>query len=210
MTILDMLKNKNQNEQLIKKSLDIIKDNYTSLVNDNYEIVLNVNNELSIKIPSLQKRDEYEYRDISEYEYPLIMCMRISEKRNSDVQNYMLSKFMELYKDKLELLFKDVQTIDNLKDKIKATKTRIDYITYISIAIVIFNGILVCALSNLSGTKKVLLIVMMIGVLIFSLYEQFTKETQVKKILDGYISLIKTDWYRRVLMREYIFLCNFV
>lgn len=209
MTILDMLRHKNQNNQLIEKSLDLIKDNYTSLVNDNYEIVLDEKNELSIKVPSLQKRDEYEYRDISEYEYPLIMCMRVPEKRNPDIYNYMLSKFMELYKDKLELFFKDVQTTDNLKDKIKATKVRIDYTTYILIAIDILAAVLLCTLSDLSQTIRVLLIVSMIGFLIFALGGQLTKETQVKKVLDGYISLIKTDWYRRVLMKEYIFLCNF-
>ncbi len=67
MTILDMLNKMNGNNTLMAKSLEIIKDNYTSLVNDNYELTLDENRELSVKIPSLERRNEYVYKSVAEY-----------------------------------------------------------------------------------------------------------------------------------------------
>ncbi|NSB63192.1 hypothetical protein DFR84_002637 [Clostridium beijerinckii] len=39
---------------------------------------------------------------------------------------------------------------------------------------------------------------------------QITKENQVKKIVDAYISLIKTEWYQKELNKQYTYLCNFI
>lgn len=122
MTILDMLNKVNTGNNSMEKALEIIKDNFTNLVNDNYELVIRENGELNVKIPSLEKRNEYVYKDLTEYKYPLIMCMRVQELKNPEAYNYILTKFMELYKDKLDLFFKDVNTIYKLKDNIVKTK----------------------------------------------------------------------------------------
>lgn len=209
MTILDMLNSMNKNNLLMKKSLEIVKDDFTNLVNDNYELTVNEKGELSVKIPSLEKRDEYVYKNAREYEYPLLMCMRVPETSNVEKYNYLLSRFMDLYKDKLDLFFKDVNTIDKLKGNIIKTKNRIDYITYSSISTGIIGALLLC-IFNLSETSKLVLIFGIIGFFILALLMQITKESAVKKVVDAYISLIKTEWYKKELTKEYTYLCNFI
>lgn len=209
MTILDMLNKMNENNKLMTKSLEIIKDNYTSLVNDNYELTLDENRELSVKIPSLERRNEYVYKSVAEYPYPLIMCMRILESSNVERYNYMLSKFMDLYRDKLDLLFKDVHIVDTLKAKIVKTKDRIDYVTYYSIATGAIGAVLLIIFNFTNNVKNAITI----GIIVFfilALFMQITKESQVKKIVDAYISLIKTEWYQKELNKQYTYLCNFI
>lgn len=210
MTILEMLNNKYENNKLMLKSFEIIKDNFTNFVNDNYELTINENKELMIKIPSLEKRNEYVYTSIVEYEYTLVMCMRISEMRDAGGYEYILSKFLELYKDKLELIFKDVNTIDKLMEKITKTKSYIDYLTYASMGLVILGLLSLCIFTKMSPTTKNAFIAGMILFSIISLVGQFTKENQVKKVIDAYISVIKTEWYSKQLMKEYAFLCNYM
>lgn len=207
MTILDLLNRMNNGNNSMEKALEIIKDDYTSLVNDNYEVVVNEKGELDVKIPSLQKRDEFVYTSISEYEYPLVMCMRIQNVDKPERYSYILGKFMELYKDKLDLFFKDVNTIDVLKVNIVKTKNHVDYITYASIFAGILVGILICAF-NLTETTKYVCILGVILFFILALTMQITKENRVKKVIDGYLSVIKTEWYRKELNKEYAFFCN--
>lgn len=210
MTILDMLNDKHTDNVLFHKALDIIKDNFTNWVNDNYELILNEKSELMVKIPSLEKKNEYVYKNIGEYQYPLIMCMRIPEFKNTNVYDIILAKFLELYKDKLELLLKDVNTIDKLMINIKNKKSNIDCITYFSIVILTLGLISLCIFTNMSQMVKYVLILVMALSFIISVVMQFTKETQVKNIIDGYLSIIKTDWYKTQLTKEYSFLCNFI
>ncbi|MBW6410765.1 hypothetical protein [Clostridium weizhouense] len=209
MTILDLLNQTYTNNKLIEKSLQIIKESYINLVNDNYELVLNEIGKLTVKMPSLEKKDEYIYKDISEYEYSLVMCMRISTIINEEGHKYVLAKFMEIYKDKLELFFKDVNNVDKLMEKVKNTKSKIDYITYFSIGGSILLGIFMFIFKELSNNVRYLLTLGVTLLFTVGLVEQFTKEAQIKKIVDAYISIIKTDWYRKELRRQYIFLCNF-
>lgn len=209
MTILEMLISRHANNKLMARSLEIIKDNFTSLVNDNYELVINEKKELSIRIPSLEKRNEYVYKSIGDYKYPLIMCMRISDITRVDNYEYILGKFMELYKDKLELFFKDVNTVEKLMDKIKKTKNNIDYVTYVSIGAVVATLISLCIFTRMSQTTRVISIMAMIIFSAISLLGQISKENRVKKLIDGYISVIKTDWYAQSLTREYVYLCNY-
>lgn len=209
MTILDILNKKYENNRLMKKASEIIKDNFISLINDNYELIITEKGELNVRIPSLEKKDEYVYKSISEYEYGLIMCMRISDIKKEEAYQYILDKFMELYKDKLELLFKDVTTVNTLMDKIKTTKNNIDNLTYASIGVVILVAISLCIFTHIPQILRSLLILGMILFSIMSLLGQFTKETKVKKVIDAYISVIKTEWYKKQLNREYAFLCNY-
>ncbi len=210
MTILEMLNNKYENNKLIVKSLEVVKDNFTNFVNDNYELTIDLDKELVIKIPSLEKRNEYVYNSIGEYEYTLVMCMRISEINNAGAYEYILSKFLELYKDKLELLFKDINTVDKLMEKIIKTKNYIDYITYASMGLVILGLVSLCIFTKMSQTTKNIFIAGMILFAGMSLIGQLTKENQVKKVIDAYISVIKTEWYRKQLIKEYAFLCNYM
>lgn len=210
MTILDMLNNKYENNKLMANAFEIIKDNYTNLVNDNYELVINEEGEVDVKIPSLEKKNEYVYKSISEYEYPLVMCMRISEIRKDDSYEYILSKFLALYKDKLEVFFKDVNSIDKLKLSIIKTKNNIDCVTYTSIVVMIIGAICLCIFSNMTSIVRCVLVIGIMAFLITALAMQFTKDGQVKNIIDGYISLIKTEWYEKELRKQYIFLCNFM
>lgn len=210
MTILEMLNNKYENNKLIVKSLEVVKDNFTNFVNDNYELTIDLDKELMIKIPSLEKRNEYVYNSIGEYEYTLVMCMRISEMNNAGAYEYILSKFLELYKEKLELLFKDVNTVDKLMEKIIKTKNYIDYITYASMGLVILGLVSLCIFIKMSQTTKNIFIAGMILFAGMSLVGQLTKENQVKKVIDAYISVIKTEWYRKQLIKEYAFLCNYM
>lgn len=209
MTILDILNKKYEHNGLMKKASEIIKDNFINLVNDNYEIIINEKGELIVRIPSLEKRDEYVYKSINEYEYGLVMCMRISEVSKEGAYQYIIDKFMELYKDKLELLFKDITTVNTLLDKIKKTKNNIDNMTYASIGAVILVAISLCIFTQMPSILRSILILGMILFSIMSLAGQFTKENKVKKVIDAYISVIKTEWYKKQLQKEYAFLCNY-
>lgn len=208
MTILDMLNKMNEDNKLMTKSLEIIKDNYTSLVNDNYELTLN-DGELTVKIPSLERRNEYVYKSVTEYPYPLIMCMRITESSSVERYNYVLTKIIDLYRDKLDLLFKDVIIVDKLKAKIVKTKDRIDYMTYYSITIGAVGAILL-SVFKFTDTLTHAITIGIVGFFILALVVQITKENQVKKIVDAYISLIKTEWYQKELTKQYTYLCNFI
>lgn len=210
MTVLDMLINMHKDNILITNSLEIIKDDFTSLVNDNYELTINEKGELLVKVPSLEKRNEFVYTSVTEYQYTLVMCMRISESKNTDTYSFILGKFMKLYKDKLELFFKDVKTVDTLKERIIRTKENIDYITYSSIVVMILGAISLCIFKDLTQIVRCVVILGIVLFSILSLVMQFTKEGQVKKVIDGYISVIKTEWYREELSKQYIFLCNFM
>lgn len=209
MTILEILSSKYEHNGLMKKAAQAIKDNFINLINDNYEIVINEKGELDVRIPSLEKRDEYVYKSISEYEYGLVMCMRISEIKKEEAYDYILERFMELYKDKLELYFKDVTTYNTLLDKIKKTKNNIDNVTYALTTVVVLVAISLCIFTNIPSILRSVLILGMILFSIMSLAGQFTKENKVKKVIDAYISVIKTDWYRKQLQKEYAFLCNY-
>lgn len=210
MTILDMLINTHTNNGLITKSLEIIKDDYIGMVNDNYELTTIEMGEVVVKIPSLEKKNEFIYTNITEYEYPLLMCMRISDACTKEKYSLIFQKFMELYKDKLELFFKDVKTVETLKERIVKTKANIDYSTYISMALMIVTGLSLIILSNLTPLIRGLLIAAIIIFGIAPLILQFSKEGQVKRIIDGYLSLIKTEWYSKQLKKQYVFLCNFI
>lgn len=210
MTILDMLIGMHTNNELITKALEIIKEDFTSSVNDNYELTSNEKGELMVKIPSLEKKDEFVYNSVAEYQYTLVMCMRMTEFRNSDKYNFILGKFMELHKDKLEVFFKDVNTVDTLKARIIRTKENIDYITYASLVIMILGAISLCIFKDMTQMVRAVLIIGMVLFSVISLTMQLTKEGQVKSVIDGYISVINTDWYRKELSKQYVFLCNFI
>lgn len=207
MTILDLLNRINEGNNSMEKALEIIKDDFTSLVNDNYELMINEDGELFVKIPSLEKRNEYVYNSISEYQYPLVMCMRIQDFKNGEKYNYVLSKFMGLYKDKIDLFLKDVNMVDKLKESIIKTKNRVDYITYAAIFSGIIGGILL-GLFKLTETARYISILGIILFFILALVMQITKENAVKKVIDAYLSIIKTEWYRKELDKEYAFFCN--
>lgn len=210
MTIVEMLISMHESNSLITKSLEIIKDDYTYSVNDNFELTINEYGEAVVKIPSLEKRSEFVYTSITDYEYPLVMCMRIQESGGKERYSFILGKFMELYKDKLEIFFKDVRTVEILKERIVKTKANIDYATYTSMALMIITGLILIFSSNISQLFRGGLIV---GIILFALAPlifQFTKEGQVKKVIDGYLSLIKTEWYSKQLNKQYVFLCNFI
>lgn len=209
MTIIDMLMSTHENNSLITKSLEIIKDDYTGLVNDNYELTVSEMGEVVVKIPSLEKRNEFVYENMTEYEYALAMCMRITDAANKEKYSYIFGKFMELYKDKLELFFKDVRTVETLKDRIVKTKANIDYATYISMALMVITG-LSLIVGNMTSLVRGILTAATVLFGIVPLILQFTKDTQVKKIIDGYLSLIKTEWYSKQLNKQYVFLCNFI
>jgi len=210
MTILDMVVSNYKDNNLITRSLDIIKGDFTNLVNDNYELTINEKGDLIVKIPSLEKRDEFVYKSVTDYEYPLVMCMRISGTKNPERHSFMLGKFMELYKDKLELFFKDVRTVDVLMEKIKKTKNNIDYATYCSIFIMVLGAISLAVFRSMSEVSRFVVLALTVLFPVISLLLQFSKEGQVKRVIDGYISLIKTEWYSKELMKQYIFLCNFI
>ena len=134
----------------------------------------------------------------------------MEEFRNKDKYNFILGKFMELYKEKLELFFKDVNTVNTLKERIIKTKENIDYVTYASILIMILGSVSLCIFPNMSQIIRTVLIIAIAIFSITALSMQFTKDGQVKKVIDGYISLIKTEWYEKELKKQYIFLCNFI
>ncbi|EHI98803.1 hypothetical protein CDLVIII_2140 [Clostridium sp. DL-VIII] len=209
MTILDLLSRMNTGNNSMEKALEIIKDDFISLINDNYELVVNEKKELNVKIPSLEKRDEYVYDSITEYPYPLVMCMRIQEVKNVEVYNLILSRFMEFYKDKLDLFLKDVNSVDKLKENIVRTKRHIDNTTYASIFVGVIGAIILCVF-KLSETARYMSILGIILFFILALILQVTKENQVKKVIDAYLSIIKTEWYKKELYKQYAFFCNFI
>lgn len=208
MTILDMIASVYPNNRPIARALDSIKDNYTILVNDNYELVLDKEDILKVKIPSLEKKDQFEYKDIIDYDYPLLMCMRvagnISDKRYGEI----LSQFMELYKRKLEVYFKDSYAVDKLLIKVKNTRNRIDYLSYASIIIAILSGIFMC-LVEVTSIGKFIAVILVIGFFAVGVIEQFTKDGQIKKIVDAQLLTIKTEWYKTLILKEYSYICNF-
>ena len=210
MTIIDILEKQYSNNASIIRSLEIIKDNFINLVNDNYELVLDIKGQLKVRIPSLQNRNEYDYNEISDYDYPLIMCMRISEIKNRDIYKHILAQFLDVYKDKLDVFFKDVTTVDKLTNKIKETKKFINFITYFSIFVVVLSSISLCVFLNLSSTVRYVIIIAIIGFFLTMLIVQFTKEERVKRIVDGYISIIKTDWYQKELNKQNAFFCHLI
>ncbi len=195
MTILDILNSKIQHNANQKKALEIIKETYMPSVNNNYMLILNDDGELMVRIPSLKKRDEYVFSSFTEYQYPLIMCMKIEEKNNPEYYDYIVYTFMNEYKDKLVHL--------------KSTRNTIDYITYFSSGLIILLGIILC-IFNVSGLTKHVMVTGIIASFALSIYVQFNKENQIKKIIDGYISIINTDWYNDLLKKQYAFLCNFI
>lgn len=210
MTIIDILEKQYSNNASIIRSLEIIKDNFINLVNDNYELVLDVKGQVKVKIPSLKDRNEYEYKEISDYEYPLIMCMRISEMKDKEVYRHIVSQFIEIYKDKLDVFFKDVVTVDKLKNKIKETKKIISFTTYISIFVIILSSISLCVFFNISNAVRYMLVIAVIVFFLIMLIVQFTKDDRVRKIVEGYISIVKTDWYQKELNRQSVFFCNLI
>lgn len=208
MTILEVLTGKRVNNKVLNPALEVIKDIYGDIKHDNYEIVVNDEGDLQVKIPSLVKKNEYEYKKITEYEYQKAMCMKISELYNQKNQEYIAKKFYDIYGDKIELLYKDVNSIEELKQKIKSTKKNIDYLTYISIGAIVLQGIMLMIFNNTSTLPKVIIGVGIILLFSFSLFEQFTKDKQVKTMIDGYINVLKTDWYKSEMLKQYAFLCN--
>lgn len=209
MTILDILNNQIRENHHEKQALEIIRDSYTGSVNNNYTLIVDQDGELLVRIPSIQEKDEFIYNKISEYPYPLVMCMNIEEINNPEYYSYIQTKFLETYKDKLQVFFKDVTIVSKLKSDIVKTKEKIEYFTYAAIAGAILSGLSLC-LFNVSNTTKH---VLTFGIILFfccTLYIQFTKETTIKKLIDGYISTINTDWYNSDLRKHYTFLCNFM
>lgn len=209
MNIIDVLSQQIQHNNNEKDALEIIRDSYISSVNDNYTLVINENGELLVRIPSLEKRDEFVYNKITEYPYPLVMCMNIEDINNPEYYTYIKGKFLEIYKDKLQVFFKDVATVKKLKENIISTKKKIEYGTYATIAGVVLSGISLCFF-NPSGTPKQVLVIGMILFFACSLYLQLSKDSSIKKLIDGYIATVNTDWYNSDLKKHYAFFCNFM
>ena len=65
MTILEILTGKRVNNKVLNPALEVIKDSYGDIRHDNYEIVVDNEGDLQVKIPSLVKKDEYEYKKIN-------------------------------------------------------------------------------------------------------------------------------------------------
>lgn len=209
MTILDILNSKIQNNANQKKALEIIKETYMPSVNNNYMLTVNDDGELMVRIPSLEKKDEYVFSSFTEYQYPLVMCMKIEEINNPEYYDYIVHTFMHEYKDKLEVYFKDIDSVDKLLVHLKSTRKTIDYITYVCAGLTILLGIILC-IFNVSRITKHTIVAGIVISFALSIYVQFNKENQIKKIIDGYISIINTDWYNDLLKKQYAFLCNFI
>ena len=203
MTILEILTGKRVNNKVLNPALEVIKDSYGDIRHDNYEIVVDNEGDLQVKIPSLVKKDEYEYKKITEYEYQKVMCMKISELYNGKNQEYIAKKFYDIYGDKLELLYKDVNSIEELKQKVKSTKKNIDYLTYI-----VLQGIMLIIFNNISSLAKIIIGIGIILLFSFSIFQQFTEDKRVKTLIDGYVNVLKTDWYKSEMLKQYVFLCN--
>ncbi|WP_294153639.1 hypothetical protein [uncultured Clostridium sp.] len=210
MTIIDILNNHASNNQHEIQALEIIRDSYIGSVNNNYTLIVDHDGKLLVRIPSMEKRDEFVYKEITEYDYPLVMCMNVEEINNPEYYSYIQVKFLEVYKDRLQVFFKDVHTVDKLKKDIVETKKKIEFGTYATITGVILSGLSLCLFNISNSTTKNILV---LGIILFfccSLYLQFTKDTIIKKLIDGYISTIHTDWYNSELRKHYTFLCNFM
>ena len=67
MTIIDILNKHTENSHYEIQALEIIRDSYIGSVNDNYLLVVDQQGELLVRIPSVEKKDEYIYKKISEY-----------------------------------------------------------------------------------------------------------------------------------------------
>lgn len=208
MTILEILTGKRVNNKVLNPALEVIKDSYGDIRHDNYEIVVDNEGDLQVKIPSLVKKDEYEYKKITEYEYQKVMCMKISELYNGKNQEYIAKKFYDIYGDKLELLYKDVNSIEELKQKVKSIKKNIDYLTYISIGAIVLQGIMLIIFNNISSLAKIIIGIGIILLFSFSIFQQFTEDKRVKTLIDGYVNVLKTDWYKSEMLKQYVFLCN--
>ena len=208
MTILEILTGKRVNNKVLNPALEVIKDSYGDIRHDNYEIVVDNEGDLQVKIPSLVKKDEYEYKKITEYEYQKVMCMKISELYNGKNQEYIAKKFYDIYGAKLELLYKDVNSIEELKQKVKSTKKNIDYLTYISIGAIVLQGIMLIIFNNISSLAKIIIGIGIILLFSFSIFQQFTEDKRVKTLIDGYVNVLKTDWYKSEMLKQYVFLCN--
>ena len=209
MTILDCLKGKKLGEKLLDPVLDAIDDEFGNGSNKNYELIIDHNEgEVLVKIPSLKKHDEFEFKKLEEYSYPLIMCMNIDKQYTTQHYDYILKKFLELYKKDLEELSNDVSMIEELKLKVKALKKKIENISYISIAGIIFLSVLLILRNNMATGSKVIVAASTILLFVISIYEQLTKDKQVKSLIDGYITVIKTEWYSKNIRKQYVFLCN--
>lgn len=209
MTIIDILNKQINNNPSEKQALETIHDNYINFVNDNFKLIIDKKGKLLVRIPSLEKDNEFIYREISEYDFPLVMCMNVEEINNPDYYSYVEGKFLEVYRDKLQTFFRDVDSVNKLKENIVSTKKKIEYLTYASIIGVILSGLSLCIFNVSNTTKNVLTV----GIILFfgcSLYLQFTKENIIKKLIDGYIATINTEWYNSTLRKHYSFLCNFI
>ena len=202
MTILEILTGKRVNNKVLNPALEVIKDSYGDIRHDNYEIVVDNEGDLQVKIPSLVKKDEYEYKKITEYEYQKVMCMKISELYNGKNQEYIAKKFYDIYGDKLELLYKDVNSIEELKQKVKSTKKNIDYLTYISIGAIVLQGIMLIIFNNISSLAKIIIGIGIILLFSFSIFQQFTEDKRVKTLIDGYVNVLKTDWYKSEMLKQ--------
>lgn len=208
MTILEYLRGKKLGEKSLDPILDVIGTAYSDLANDNYEIIISDEGEVLIRIPSLKKKDEFELKKLEEYEWSLIMCMKINELYTGQHHQYIAKKFIELYNEEINRISKDVLLIEELKTKVKKLKKNIDYISYVSVGGIIALAIFMIFKNNLSGFVKGMTAVCIIFLFVFSIYEQCTKDTQVKSLINGYLNEIQTAWYKTDLMKHYAFLCN--
>lgn len=209
MTILDILNSKIHGNSVETKALEVIKETYMPSVNNNYMLVVNDEGKLMVRIPSLEKRDEFVYSPFTEYSYPLVMCMKIEEINNPEYYDYITKTFMDEYKDKLQIFFKDTTVVDKLLEHLKNTRKYIDYITYSSAGLIVLLGLILC-IFNVSGTSKHIMVIGIVVAFFLSMFLQFNKDKQIKKIIDGYISIVNTDWYNELLKKQYVFFCNFI
>ena len=209
MTLIDIFNQHIQNNPSEKRALEIIHDSYISSVNDNYKLVIDDKGNILVRIPSLEKKDTFVFNEITEYDYPLVMCMNIQDSCSPDFYSYIESKFLEVYKDQLKVFFRDVATVDKLKNNIVSTKKKLEHITYAAIAGVIFCGLFIC-IFNISNTTKHVFSLAIILLFCCALYIQFNKDNKIKQLIDGYIATINTQWYNSTLKKHYAFLCNFI
>ncbi|MDO5518304.1 MAG: hypothetical protein Q4F66_12180 [Clostridium sp.] len=209
MTILDILNSKITSNSIEKKALQIIKETYMPSVNSNYMLVVDNMGHLMVRIPSVEKRDEFVYSPFTDYPYTLVMCMKIDEISNPEYYDYIKQTFMNEYKDKLQIFFKDTTVVDKLLEHLKNTRKHIDYITYSSAGLIILLGLILC-IFNVSGISKHIMVIAIVISFLLSIYLQLNKENQIKKIIDGYISVVNTDWYNEQLKKQYVFFCNFI
>ena len=209
MTIIEYLRGKKLGEKSLDPVLDVISGAYKDLANENYKLVINEDDgEILVKIPSLKKKDEYELTKLEEYEYPLIMCMKIDDIYKAQHHQYITKSFFSIYNEDVNRICKDVFLIEELKEKVKRLKKNIEYIIYIAIGGIIALAIFLMLRNSLSSFVKGMTAASIVFLFILSIYEQWTKDSQVKSLIDGYINEIQTDWYKSDLKKHYAFLCN--